>query len=197
VNAAARPPDAELLRLAQAGDEAAFTSLALAWHPQIHRWAAGLVADADDADDVAQTVLVRLFEHLPGFRGTARLSTWLYQITRNAALDALRKRRRRQRLLERWRGAEGVQNAQTQPGATLDRQDLLDRAREVVAGLPERQRAVLALVDLQGHAAQEAAALLGVAPSTARVHLLRARRAVRAALMADLPAPEEHEKGAG
>jgi len=189
VNAAAPPPDDELLRLAQSGDDAAFTSLALAWHPRIHRWATGMLDDPDEADDVAQTVLMRFFEHLPGFRGTARLSTWLYQITRNAALDALRGRRRRQRFRERWRSTEPMPVTVADADAALDRSELMERARHALARLPERQRAVLDLVDLQGYAPQDAAALLGVRPATARVHLLRARRALRALLLSATPEP--------
>jgi len=183
------PPDANLLRLAQAGDEAAFTSLAETWHATIHRWAMGLVDDADDADDVAQTVLVRFATRLRSFRGASRLSTWLYQVTRNAAMDVLRTRRRRGRLLDRLRRSDPMTAAPPDPAATLERADLAGRARAALAALPLRQREVLDLVDLQAHAPHEAAALLGISPATARVHLLRARRALRAALLASDPQP--------
>lgn len=69
------PPDAELIRRAQAGDEDAFGTLAQAWHPRVFRWACGLLDDPDDADDVAQLVLVRLYANLGRFRGRARFST--------------------------------------------------------------------------------------------------------------------------
>lgn len=188
--APATPPDADLIRRAQAGDEAAFTALVEAWHPRVLRWAAGMLDDPDDADDVAQLVLVRLYAGLHRFRGTARFSTWLYQITRNAARDAMRRRGRRRRAMDRLRTFDPAVPATESAADAVDRDDLTQRARAVLATLPERQRTVLDLVDLQGVTPQEAAALLGVAPATARVHLLRARRALRAALLPDFVAEE-------
>jgi RNA polymerase sigma-70 factor (ECF subfamily) len=184
------PSDAELIRRAQEGDDEAFTALAIAWHPRIYRWACGLLDDPDDADDVAQQVLVRVYTHLGRFRGLARFSTWLFQITRNAARDARRRRGRRARAHERMLTFDPPA-AVTRPGDHLAEEDLAERARAVMAGLPERQRAVFDLVELQGYAPQEAAALLGISPPTARTHLLRARRALRTALLAAVPTLEE------
>jgi RNA polymerase sigma-70 factor (ECF subfamily) len=175
--------DAELIRRAQEGDDAAFAALAAAWHPQVFRWACGMVEDPDDADDVAQQVLVRLYAHLGRFRGQARFSTWLYQITRNAARDARRRRGRRLRAHERMLTADPPP-ATVAPVDDSGRAELAEHARAALAGLPERQRAVFDLVELQGYAAREAADLLGISPPTARSHLLRARRALRAALLA-------------
>jgi len=179
------PSDAELVRRAQEGDEAAFTTLAEAWHPRIYRWACGLLRDPDDADDVAQQVLVRLYTGLRRFRGRAQFSTWLYQIVRNAARDAERGRRRRVRALERMQRLDPPEVAA--PGGGIPDEGghgLADRARAALADLPDRQREVFDLVDLQGYAPQEAAGLLRLSPATTRVHLLRARRALRSALLA-------------
>jgi RNA polymerase sigma-70 factor (ECF subfamily) len=182
------PSDAELIRRAQEGDDEAFTALAVAWHPRVFRWACGMLDDPDDADDVAQGVLVRLYAHLGRFRGQARFSTWLYQVTRNAARDARRRSGRRTRAHERMLTADPPAMTVAAPDARLEHIELADRARAALAGLPARQRAVFDLVELQGYGPNEAAALLGVTPPTARTHLLRARRALRAALLASAPA---------
>jgi RNA polymerase sigma-70 factor (ECF subfamily) len=181
------PSDAELIRRAQGGDEDAFTALATAWHPRVFRWACGMLDDPDDADDVAQQVLVRLYTHLGRFHGHARFSTWLYQITQNAARDARRRRGRRARAYDRMVSLDAPRP--TSPAAHRDvgDADLADRARDALARLPERQRAVFDLVELQGYGPQEAAALLGISPPTARTHLLRARRALRSAMLAAAP----------
>jgi len=182
------PSEAELLRRAQAGDDEAFTRLVEAWHPRVFRWAAGMLDDADDADDVTQHVLVRLYAHLPRFRGHASFSTWLYQITRNAARDAWRRRGSRLRALERLHVLDRPVAAEPDPEAS---DDVVARARAALASLPERQRAVFDLVELQGYAPHEAAALIGIAPATVRVHLLRARRALREIMLAHpAPAPQ-------
>jgi len=181
------PSDAELIRRAQEGDDDAFTALAVTWHPRVFRWACGLLDDPDDADDVAQQVLVRLYTHLGRFRGLARFSTWLYQVTLNAARDAERRRGRRARAVERMLTLDPPPAAATVPDGRIAEGDVVERARAVLAALPDRQRAVFDLVELQGYAPQEAAALLGVSPPTARTHLLRARRALRAALVDAVP----------
>ena len=185
------PSDAELIRRAQEGDEEAFTALAMSWHPRVFRWACGLLDDPDDADDVAQQVLVRLYTHLGRFRGLARFSTWLYQITLNAARDARRQRVRRTRVVERMATINPRPVTTTDPGDRMAEGDVMDRAHAALAALPARQRAVFDLVELQGYGPQEAAALLGISPPTARTHLLRARRALRTALLAAVPTLQE------
>jgi len=182
--------DVDLIRRTAEGDDEAFAALVARWHGTVYRWAAGMTGDPDDADDVAQQVLVRLYAHVGRFRGEARFSTWLYQITRNAARDAARRRGRRARAMERMTTLDPPPTATPHPADTGPDAEVTGRARAALARLPERQRAVLDLVDLQGYAPQEAAELLGVAPATARVHLLRARRALRAALVAGLAQPE-------
>jgi RNA polymerase sigma-70 factor (ECF subfamily) len=177
-----RPPDAELLQRARGGDDAAFTDLVTRWYPRIHRWALGQTDDADTAEDVAQQVLIRLHVHLGRFRGDSKLSTWLFQVTRNAARDAFRRRRRRERMIER-----AVTADPTVASDEVERSELMGLARDALARLPERQRTVLDLVDLQGYAATEAATLLGLSPGTVRAHLFRARRALRSAILGIAP----------
>jgi RNA polymerase sigma-70 factor (ECF subfamily) len=71
----------------------------------------------------------------------------------------------------------------------VDARRLAGLARAALAELPARQRAVFDLADLQGHSPAEVAELLGMNPVTVRVHLMRARRAVRARVLAGLAAP--------
>jgi RNA polymerase sigma-70 factor (ECF subfamily) len=185
VHAAEQTRDEALIARAQRGDSAAFRDLVDRWYAQIYRWAVGHTGDPDDADDVTQQVLVRLHLQLGRFRGAARFSTWLYQITRNAARDVHRRRARRLRAMDRMqRLADARAPAPSaDPAAELELRETLDAARAALARLPDRQREVFDLVELQGYGAHEAATLLGVSPATARTHLFRARRAVRAAML--------------
>jgi RNA polymerase sigma-70 factor (ECF subfamily) len=77
------------------------------------------------------------------------------------------------------------------PTVAFERRDAAGAARAALTGLPPRQREVFDLVDLQGHAPHEAAAVLGLSDGTVRTHLFRARRAVRAAVLALDPALAE------
>lgn len=174
--------DEELITRAQRGDPTAFRDLVERWHVTIHRWAMGHIGDPDDADDVTQQVLVHLHIRLHRFRGAARFSTWLYQVTRNAARDAYRRRTRRVHAMERLQRLADPPGS-ADPATEMERRETVDAARTALARLPERQREVFDLVELQGYGAHEAASLLGVSPATARTHLFRARRAVRAAML--------------
>jgi RNA polymerase sigma-70 factor (ECF subfamily) len=186
VDATEETRDDELIARAQRGDSAAFRELVERWYARIHRWALGHVGDPDEADDVTQQVLVRLHLRLGRFRGAARFSTWLYQVTRNAARDAHRHRARQRGALERMQRLADAPAppAAPDPAVQTERREALDAARAALARLPERQREVFDLVELQGYEAHEVANLLGLSAATARTHLFRARRAVRAAMLA-------------
>src|SRR5688572_30781585 len=94
--------DDELTVLAnrvRGGNAAAFEELARRVRGRVHRWAVRLVVDRDEAEDVAQLVLVRLHERIAEFEGRSRFGSWLYRITLNLALDRRRADARRRALL--------------------------------------------------------------------------------------------------
>ncbi|MBI4546126.1 MAG: RNA polymerase sigma factor [Gemmatimonadetes bacterium] len=177
-----------LVRQAAAGDERAFGALVRQFYHQIHRWALVMAGDADEADDVTQEVLLRLYRYLPGYRGRARFSTWLYQVTRSAALGSLRRRVRRRLAaagLARW--ADPVLEGETDPAAALDAARAADLVRTFFSELPPRQREVFDLADLKGFAPAEIAELLDMKPVTVRAHLFKARRAIRSRILERSP----------
>ncbi|HSU12977.1 RNA polymerase sigma factor [Longimicrobium sp.] len=188
----ADPPVAEpldaLAARARTGDEGAFAALANAVRDQVRRWALVRTGDPDDAEDVAQNVVIRLHRSLAAFEGRSRFATWLYRLTANAATEMARGHARRTRLHD----AAAVDHAGASP-AMADRIGEMENARMAAlvrgffAELPGRQREVFDLVDLQGHTPAEAAEMLEIEQSTARVHLLRARRAIRERILAAHP----------
>jgi len=173
-------PFGELVVRARAGDPDAFRRLARGVYGRIHRWALGRTGSPDDADDVAQTVLVRLHLKLGEYRG-GRFTSWLYRITASVAEELRRKRDRRVRLLEDHVARRGAAFATFEPGldGSIDAARLARIVLERYRELPDRQREVFDLVDLQGYAPAEVAELLGLEPVTVRTNLLRARRAIR------------------
>jgi RNA polymerase sigma-70 factor (ECF subfamily) len=186
---------APLVSRARAGDRAALEEMLRRAHAVVHRWALVATGDPDDAEDVTQEVLVRLHTAIRRYRGRSQFSTWLYQVTRNAALD---HRRREVRRLARRAPIEAADRQREHPedrqlgGIAAGR--IAAVVRRFLVTLPERQRQVFDLVDLQDVPQAEAASLLGMKPATARVHLFKARRALRehlterhAALVEDRP----------
>lgn len=169
-----------LVHRARAGDREALEEVLRRSYPLVHRWALVKTGDPDDAEDVTQEVLVRLHTSLKRYRGRSRFTTWLYQVTRNAAIDLQRKEQRR--LARRAPQEAADRDAEHPEHDRLHRMSmsrLVTVVRRFLTTLPDRQRQVLDLVDLQEVPAVEAAALLGMKPATVRVHLFKARRALR------------------
>jgi RNA polymerase sigma-70 factor (ECF subfamily) len=146
-------------------------------YPRVRRWALTHGLGADDADDVTQAALVSAYRALPGFRFESRFETWLYRIVRRAVADWRRRQVRRGR---REVAVEAVESVAPDEGdMSADDARLWRLVRAAFETLPARQREVFDLVELQGRGVMEVAALLEVAEPTVRVHLLRARRAIR------------------
>jgi RNA polymerase sigma-70 factor (ECF subfamily) len=176
---------APLVARARRGDTAAFAEVVEACRPLIYRWSVVVTGDLDEAEDVTQEVLVRLHRSLPRYRVEARFTTWLYRITQNAARDRLRSRRRRQRLVLETEPVTEAHDAGA-AGRVLEA-ELGLVVRRFLASLPERQRQIFDLVDLQDHTPTEAAKMLGLDAGTARAHLHRARRTIRSRVLAHHP----------
>ena len=89
------PADEAIIQLVQAGQgQEAFERLVPAYRRRVFGLAYSILRDRAAAEDLAQEVFVKLWQALPRYDGRARLSTWIYAITRNAAVSALRARRR-------------------------------------------------------------------------------------------------------
>lgn len=146
--------------------------------PLVYRWAWVRTADADDAEDVTQAVLLRVYERIEGFEGRSSFTTWLYRVTANAAAELGRRNGTWSRLRSRI-GRVIEPSTTPEPLRRIEAERTRELVETILDGLPERQRCALDLVDLQGYQPIEAAAMLEMNPTTLRVHLLRARRTVR------------------
>lgn len=181
-----RPDDSELADLAaraRDGNVAAFEQLARRVRAQVTAWAGAMSGDRDDAEDVAQLVLLRLHERVAEFEGRSRFTSWLFRIVRNVSLARERVARRRRALLERHA-------PELHPGAdapTRSGEGIRALAEQSLDGLPEAHRLVFVGVDLEGRRVIDVAAELRLHPVTARGYLLRARRAIRLRILTDHP----------
>ena len=174
----------ELTRLiheAGAGDPEALGALSERFRGQVTGWARGVTGDPDEAEDVAQGVLGELVARLGKFRGESRFTTWLYRVTRNAAIDRRRTEARRAAL--RTAAAEELGGGVVPAHGEADPVDLAALLRTFDHELTDRERVVFRLVDLDGMTADSASRKLGIAASTVRVLLARARGRLRARML--------------
>lgn len=173
------PPDALLARRAALGDRTAFGQIFERHARSMFRYALNMLdGDPHEAEDAVQSALVQAWQHLPGFRGDAALSTWLVRITAN---EVRRARRRRRPLVI----SDDLLEAQ--PGSPADdpertaRQHELSRALSLaLAELPWRQRASWLLREMEGLSYAELADVLQTSETVVRGQLHRARRTLAA-----------------
>ena len=168
--------DALLVLRVGEGDVAAYRELVRRYAAKLSRFAARLLRDATEAEDIVQETFLRLWQRASEYEPKARVTTWLHRITHNLAVDRLRARR-----------TQPLPDDEEMP--TSARQaTLLDEKRRVVAleaalsALPERQASAIVLVHLHGLTGAEAAEVLGVGVEAVESLLSRGRRALRSEL---------------
>ena len=140
-------------------------------------WAAHLGGPAIDVDDIVQEVFLVARRKLPDFRDEGgRITTWLFRITEKI-VQSVRRRQRVRRWLRHGSEDEvpGMGSAQPGPDDALERRQKIQSVYTVLDTLPENQRRVLVLFEIEGLATQTIAELIGVRLGTVRVRLHRAR----------------------
>ena len=131
---------------AAGGERQALEALATAHRPSVLRTARHILGDPELAEDVTQDVFVRLQVSLPGFRGEAELSTWLYRVTLNRCRDHLRKRPMRTIDVHESRSDNDRQlRVDERPGEAVDTERARSAVREAIDRLPEEQKKAVML----------------------------------------------------
>ena len=166
-------------------DPAAFTAFYRAHVGEVTRFVTRRVADPQLAADLTAEVFLAVIDAAGQYRGSERgPRTWLYGIARNVIATEFRRSARERRAQALIAGRRLLEPADVDRLVEqIDAQQQVRELHESLRALPEGERAVLELVSVDGLSVTEAAAALGVRPVTARVRLLRARRALRSALV--------------
>lgn len=136
--------DAELIQRFQQGEEVAFNELVLRYQEKIYWVARRFSNDHDSADEIVQEVFCKVYESLREFRGESGFYTWLYRITVNASLNALR----RQRVRDFFRIDELLEQQDSgseTPDDIVERNEQRTLIEEAIEKLPEKQKAVFIL----------------------------------------------------
>jgi RNA polymerase sigma-70 factor, ECF subfamily len=182
------PRDIDLLARLQRGDEQAVEDLASVYGPKIYKLAFRYLRNKEDAEEVAQDVLLKVSRKVAEFRGDAALSSWIYRITFNAAMSRMRTVSYH-RAQDEEREAAASENDFSSPHDVADWSGLADEhvlrsqlrrrvLREILA-LPAIYRAPVVLRDLQGMSTEEASAMLRVKDQTLKSRLHRGRLILR------------------
>ena len=175
------PSDGILVAGACRGDPAAFDTLVRRHYRAAFAVALAILGRRADAEDVCQDAWVRALERLEDCRKPDRFAYWLLQIVRNRARNYLDRRR--------VRAAEPLEAAMAagpdDPQRDLDRKCLRARLEDLLSAIPEIQREIVLLHDLEGWGHRQIGGSLGISEIMSRQHLFQARRRLRELLGAN------------
>jgi RNA polymerase sigma-70 factor (ECF subfamily) len=186
--------------MTMSGAEIGFDQIYEDFRPKIHRYLTGMVGELE-AEDLTQEVFVKLNQALKSFRGESKLSTWIYRIATNAALDRLRSPKFQeagQYFSEAKQAANGemeIKDRNSWTGEQIPlveqqvyRKEMSECVKSYIRQLPEMYRAILVLSHLEELGNQEIADVLGISLETVKIRLHRARALLRRELAEKCPA---------
>jgi RNA polymerase sigma-70 factor (ECF subfamily) len=170
----------QLVRRAQAGDEAAYEVLVRMHQHRIIAIASRLLRGSEDAEDIAQQVFVKAYFSLPRFDLRSKFSTWIYKIAVNECWNHLRKKKARPLVYEADLTEEQSERfeGEAQRSSTVDPEESVrqhDLAEWLLSQVDTTDRMMLELKEIQGFSIDEIAEMLGLNPNTVKVRLFRAR----------------------
>jgi RNA polymerase sigma-70 factor (ECF subfamily) len=181
--------DQDLLKRLRAGDERAIAELADTYGTKIYQLAFRYLRNKEDAEEVAQDVLLKVYRKVDAFRGDAALSSWIYRITFNAAMSRLRTARYQRSQDEAGQLDTDAEVSTPAQAEVADWSNMADeqvlraqlrrRVLRAILALPAIYRAPVVLRDLQGMTTEEASAMLKVKDQTLKSRLHRGRLILR------------------
>jgi RNA polymerase sigma-70 factor, ECF subfamily len=178
-------PDDEIVRQVLLGHTGMFELLMRRHNERIYRAARAIVRDDEEAEDVMQQAYVNAFAHLRQFHGSAQFSTWLTRITINEAIARMRRRGRYEVFDETRSGVEPFMSHD--PSENPERQAFTGELRGLlewaIDTLPDGQREVFVLREVEGLSTSEVAESLGVSDDVVKTRLSRSRAALRRVLL--------------
>lgn len=166
---------------ARGGDASAFEELVRMYEAPVYRLALRMCGGrAEDAQEVAQEAFLAAWRGLPRFRGQCRFSSWLSKLTANAAVDHLRREKRRPAAVPLENAGEPA-DPHT-PQEELERRELHRAVQQALDRLTPEHREVLLLRQMQGLSYQEIGAALSLEEGTVKSRISRAKRQLRTIL---------------
>jgi len=175
--------DEELVARSIGGDADSFNELVLRWERPIYALAYRTIGREEDARDVCQETFLRAFRALPGFRGQAKFSSWLYRIALNLCRDWIR-RERRAPVIQPPEDVDLIElAAAAEPSESIEdlvaRRDMAQSVERAMALLPEEQRTAIVLKEYHGLTFQEIADLQNCPLSTVKTRLYQGLTVLR------------------
>jgi RNA polymerase sigma-70 factor (ECF subfamily) len=184
--------DADLVEAVRGGDATAYRGLVEKYQGRVYNVIYGMVRNREDAQELTQETFVKAFRNLHGFRSDARFYTWLYRIAMNLAIDLTRRRKRTP--ISGMDEDVGIRDARGEiadvhnidsPRKVLERKQLHKAIMDALDQLPEQQKQVILLREVEGLSYREIADVLDLAEGTVMSRLFYARKKLQKVLEAE------------
>lgn len=170
----------KLIEKSQKGDRKAFENLVKLHEKNVYNLALKMLKNREDALDAAQDAFLKAWISIKSFRGDSKFSAWLYRLTYNTCLDAIRKAKKGEVISltaddEEEKVADIRDDAPT-PEEHMEKQELRHAVREAVDALPDEYRRIIIMREFTGMSYSEIAAATGLNDGTVKSRLARARQ---------------------
>lgn len=172
--------DRDLVAKVLQGNQKAFRDLVERHHSTAYAVVRGVLGNSEDVEDVLQNVYVKVYRGLAGFRGESRLSTWIYQVARNEAINAARRRQ-----LEGPSADDVVLSAgeRDSPEAVYGELELSRRMEQAMEALEENYRMALELRYMGERSYEEIAEAMGLPIGTVKTYIYRGKAQLKKILV--------------
>lgn len=180
--------DSDLIARCQRADASAFDDVVARYKNKIYFYLFRMTGNAEDAEDLTQDVFVRAFSNINKFRAESSLSTWLYKIAGNIAIDRFRKTRKASALtvsldapLQRGESeaTRDIVDLSMSPEVLIGRQELAKYIDAALTSLPPKLRSAVILFDVEGMSYDEVSTIEGIPLGTVKSRIFHARVALR------------------
>lgn len=173
--------DERLVEMALANDQNAFGEIVRRWERKIFALCYGMLGREEDARDAAQETFVAAFRNLSGFRGEAKVSSWLHRIAVNQCLTRLRRLKARNELsLENDDENDSIFASEAVlPSSENERKERIETVRKAVAALPPELKQVVVMKEFEEMTFQEISETLEIPLSTVKSRLYTALKQLK------------------
>lgn len=149
---------------------------------KLYRYASGLLKDAHEAEDIVQDIFIKLWNMRSRMNEIKNLDAFTFRMTRNLCLDRLKARKIRFFNHSSDAGIPEPEFSGLNPESQLELQDTVNKIRMIINTLPEQQKSIIHLRDIEGYSYEEISDIMNMEINAVRVTLSRARRTVRESL---------------
>lgn len=187
------PGDFELIRKIAQKDLSAFRELFVRYQTRIYNTCYSLLADHHQAEDATQDVFLQVYKSAKSFRGESQVSSWIYRITVNRALNIIRHNRRSRWMKdsnppwqERGQRRSPILSCGEEPDSILEAKEIKALLRETVDSLPKKQRVTFILHKHENLTSREISEILGVSINAVEARIHRAKAAIQKRFLSQL-----------